>query len=503
MADNSQPAIQKIIEWRQDCTRFAVEALNMTPDPWQKEIFDAYSGLTTTKKRYALKACKAPGKTATEAVTGLHFLALHPFPKVVCTAITGDNLRDNLWAEFRKWMRQSKWIDKAFLWTKERIICREHPEEWWISARKWSKDADPEQQANALAGIHAEYVYFILDEAGGIPDAVAAAAEGGLATGYLTKLLIGGNPTHAAGPLYRACTSERDLWWVKEITGDPDDPNRAPRVNKQWAEEQIHKYGRKSPYVMVNVLGQFPSGATDCVLAIDWIEDALTRYGCPCPLSPRVLGVDVARYGTDLTVVTSRLGQRVDTVWEWSGESTQVTALRIKEIFFDLEYDEVRVDDVGVGGGVTDRLEEEGVNVIPVNVGESPIDDEEAHINLRSELYADLQTVFIDGHIQLCPEMRENTTLIQEGTTLKVEFNDKNKRRIEPKTNFKKRTGRSPNYLDSLMLAFADRVAMLSAGGVGKAQDEYRGHDSPYTHRSRLYMPGSNTRIWTPRGARR
>jgi hypothetical protein len=364
---SDQPAVTKILQWRRDCNLFAREAFGFISDPWQKEIFDAYSGLTTDQDRLCLKACKAPGKTAVEAIAGLHFVALHPFPKVVCTAITGDNLRDNLWAEFKKWMRRSKWMDKAFLWTKERIICKEYPEEWWISARKWSKDADPEQQANALAGIHAEYVMFILDEAGGIPDAVAAAAEGGLATGTLVKLLIGGNPTHAAGPLYRACTSERDLWWVKEITGDPDDPGRAPRVSLKWAREQIHKYGRKSPYVMVNVLGKFPTGATDCVLAIDWLEDAFTRYGGPCDLSPRVLGVDVARYGSDLTVVTSRLGQRVDQVWEWSGESTQVTALRIKEIFFDLEYDEVRVDDVGVGGGVTDRLEEEAISTSAPN----------------------------------------------------------------------------------------------------------------------------------------
>jgi hypothetical protein len=91
---------------------------------------------------------------------------------------------------------------------------------------------------------------------------------------------------------------------------------------------------------------------------------------------------------------------------------------------------------------------------------------------------------------------------MQEGTTLKVEFNDKNKRRIEPKTQYKKRTGRSPNYLDSLMLAYSDRVAKLSAGGAGDTDDEYRGHYNPYA-KQRLYMPGSNSRIWTPRrGAR-
>lgn len=502
MPDPTLPALDKLRAWREDCNLYAREVFNMVPDNWQGDVFDAYSNKTTDKYRIALKACKAPGKTAAEAIMGLHFLTLYPFPKIVCTSITGDNLRDNLWAEFRKWMRRSEWIQRAFVWTKERIFCKEHPEEWWISARKWARDADAEQQANTLAGIHAEYVLFILDEAGGIPDAVAAAAEGGMATGKVVKLIIGGNPTHASGPLYRACTSERDLWWVKEINGDPDNPDRAPRVKIKWAREQIRKYGRKSPYVMVNVLGQFPTGATDCVLAIDWLEDAFNRYGMPCVLTPRILGADIARYGTDLTVITSRIGDRIDHVWEWQGENTQTTALRIKDIFNDLDYDEVRVDDIGVGGGVTDRLEEEGVNVVPVNVGESPIDDEESHINLRSELYGDLQEVFIETPIQINPKIRDETSLVAEGTTLKVEFNDKNKRRIEPKQKFKVRTGRSPNYLDSLMLAHADRVALKSVGGAGGAEGEYRGNYNPYEQRGRLYMPRSNSRIWTPRGAR-
>ena len=69
-----------------------------------------------------------------------------------------------------------------------------------------------------------------------------AAAEAGLSTGTETKILIAGNPTHTDGPLYRACTQERHLYHVTEITGDPDDPMRSPRISVKWAREQIEKY---------------------------------------------------------------------------------------------------------------------------------------------------------------------------------------------------------------------------------------------------------------------
>lgn len=487
-----KPALEQLARWRNDARLFVRECLKCEPDPWQDEVLAAYSGITTDKKRICLKACKGPGKTAAEVFCGLHFLSMFPFPKIAATAITGDNLRDNLWAEFRKFMRRSDWIMREFTWTKERIFCNAYPEEWWISARKWSKDADPEQQANTLAGLHADYLFFILDEAGGIPDSVAAAAEGGLATGKLVKLLIGGNPTHASGPLYRACTSERDLWWIKEITGDPDDPGRAPRVDIQWAREQIRKYGKKSAYVMVNVLGKFPKGAIDSVLSLENFEEAYLRWGMPSAVAPRVLGVDPARFGTDLTCVAHRFGDILEGFDEWQGKSTTWSSKRISELYHDLDYEEVRIDDIGLGGGITDQLMDmkPEINVIPVNVGLAPIDDEDSHVNLRSELYHDLQERFVDTpFIVVNPKIREDTTLVAEGTTLKIQYNDRNKRRIEPKEQYRKRTGRSPNYLDALMLAFSDRVAMKSCGAGGVVVPMNRGNYNPYPNKKRTERP--------------
>ena len=77
---------------------------------------------------------------------------------------------------------------------------------------------------------------------GGIPDAVMASAEAALSSCVEGHIVQAGNPTHLEGPLWRACTSERALWHVTEITADPDDPRRSTRVKPEWAREQIAKY---------------------------------------------------------------------------------------------------------------------------------------------------------------------------------------------------------------------------------------------------------------------
>ena len=140
---------------------------------------------------------------------------------------------------------------------------------------------------------------YVLDEVGGIPDAVSATAEGGLASGIETKLLMAGNPTHLEGPLYRACTTQRHLYFVQEITGDPNDPHRSTRVSKQWAQEQIDSFGADNPWVLVNVFGKFPPASINVLLGPDEVEAAMKRVVLrgDYEFQQKRLGIDVAAQG--------------------------------------------------------------------------------------------------------------------------------------------------------------------------------------------------------------
>src|SRR3569832_102695 len=230
--------MDNIRRWREHPSVFVREVFEATPDPQQDEILEAFPH----SPRIALKGAKGTGKTCPESWLAWNFLMTRPHPKVAATSVSADNLRDNLWTEMAYWRSKSPMLQQVFEWTKERIFARDHPETWWMAARSWSKTADKNQQSATLAGLHANYILFIIDEAGDVPDAVMASAEaalsGGTGEGKEAHILIGGNPTHLEGPLYRACGPERRLWVVFEMTGDPDDPKRSPRVSVEWARSQ-------------------------------------------------------------------------------------------------------------------------------------------------------------------------------------------------------------------------------------------------------------------------
>ena len=380
-----------------------------------------------------------------------NFLITRSSPKVIVTSITWPNLRDNLWAEMGKWYARSPLLQHLFRFGANRITNRQEPKTWFASARSWSRSADPDQQSLTLAGIHAENVLVICDEAGGYPDSVMAALEAALAVGTDLKIVIGGNPTHLSGPLFRACHKERGMWHVTRINADPDSPTRSSRVPRQWALEQIAKYGLESSYVQVNVFGQFPRGATDALIPLSLFDDAFVRYETPegdlaLTTEPRTMGVDIARKGNDESVICFREGDYLVGFESWHGQKTTESTGRIAAAAREFRPDTIYVDDIGVGGGVTDQLEEIPAlkdKIVGVNVSEKARREPELHHNLRSEINLAMQERFRGRMIAINPEVRDTTTLALEGSNLKVKFTSAGRRILESKDDYIARTGSS------------------------------------------------------------
>jgi hypothetical protein len=135
---------------------------------------------------------------------------------------------------------------------------------------------------NALAGLHARYVMWLLDESGAYPDAIMPVCEA-IFAGDPTEAHIvqAGNPTHLSGPLYAACTKARRFWQVIEITADPDDPKRTTRVSVEHARQQIATYGRDNPWVKVRVFGEFPPASLNALIGPDEVSAAMRGYYQP------------------------------------------------------------------------------------------------------------------------------------------------------------------------------------------------------------------------------
>lgn len=475
-------ATDRIRLWREDPVVFVREVLGAEPDAWQVDVLRAF----VSNQRLALKACKGPGKSTVMAWCGWNFLLTRPHPKVVATSITGDNLRDGLWTEFAKWQAKSPLLKHAFAWSAERIVAKDHPETWWASARQWAKGADASQQANTLAGIHADYVLFLVDEAGGIPDGVVAAAEAGLSTGTETKLFLSGNPTHLSGPLYRACTRDRSLYWVKEISGDPDDPNRAPRIDIEWARRQIEQNGRDNPWVLVNVFGKFPPGQSNALLGVEDVTDACRRSISFADVEhePKILGVDVARFGDDRTVFFPRQGRAGMGAKVFRNLNTMEVADQVALSIERWSPDAVFVDQTGVGAGVVDRLQQLGHNVTGVDNGSKALDHRFA--DRRCEMWWKMADWIRSGGC-----LPDDSELISELTAPTYEFDASNKFRLESKKELKKRGLASPDKADALALTFTAPVAPKMFAGLKRAHatTDYDPYATPEKRVETEYQP--------------
>jgi hypothetical protein len=443
-------AVDNIARWWRDPVAFVREVFKVEPDAWQADVLAAFP----KSPRLALKSCKGPGKTAVLAWIGWNFLATRPHPKIAATSITSDNLADGMWTEMAKWRTRSPLLQAAFSWHKTRIESTREPQAWWMSARTWPRSADANTQADTLAGLHADYMLFLLDEAGGIPDAVMAAAEAGLANargggGKEAHIVIAGNPTHLEGPLYRACTSERHLWHVTEITADPDDPKRTPRVSVEWAREQIQKYGRDNPWVLVNVFGKFPPTSLNALLGPDEVRAAMNRQPpMDYPTHPVVLGVDVAREGDDASVIFRRQGR---CSWEPTilrNVNSLHGAGAVASAWRDEKAEACFIDNTGgFGGGWIDQLQVLGFSPVPVHFAGSPNDIRYA--NKRAEMWFTMAQWIKDGGC--LPNVPE---LVAELTTPTYFFKG-DKVQLEDKDQIKERLHRSPDRADALALTFA------------------------------------------------
>src|SRR5688572_23475130 len=375
---------KQILIWRKDPRRFARECIGVTPDKWQDEALRLI-GVPSTR-RMAFKACKGPGKTAVLAWIILWFLFCHPNSKVAATSITEANINTNLWPELYKWMSGSPLLTATFVWTKVRVSRRGAAgANWFAEKRTWPKTGDAQQQADALAGVHADDVLFVLDESGGIPQAVMVTAEAVLANlteameaaGHRAIVVQAGNPTHTSGPLHRACTVERSLWIVITITGDAKDKLRSPRISLKHAEEQIKLWGRDNPWVMVNILGQFPPASINALLGVEEVEAAMSRHYRPDQYehAQKRIGVDVARFGDDRTVIFPRQGLVAFKPDVLRVQRTTAIAARVARAHTLWEPEIIFVDDTGHWGhGVIDNLIVANIPVIPVMYHERSTD---------------------------------------------------------------------------------------------------------------------------------
>jgi len=162
----------------------------------------------------------------------------------------------------------------------------------------------------------------------------------------------------------------------------------------------------------------------------------------------KVAGVDVSRYGDDETVWTLRQGDKVIDIESWIHQDTQYSAGRIGRLIRQHKPIVTNIDVIGVGAGVFDPLKTEGYSVKEINVGEAPL-DKELYVNKRAEYFSQLQTKFEEGTI----DIPDHAKLTSQLSSIRYEYKN-TKLQIESKESARRHGLKSPDFADSLMLAF-------------------------------------------------
>lgn len=412
----------------------------------------AVRGSANPRRRLALKACTGPGKSAELAWIGWHRLACFgdfgEHPKGA--ALSGEgwtNLQDNLWAELSKWQQRSDFLKAAFTWTQRRIYANTAPETWFLAARSYPKDANAEAIGTSLSGLHSRYPFILLDETGQMPVVVGQKAEqiftGGVVDGLIAQA---GNPTSTDGLLYASAAAADTE--VITITADPDDPKRTPRVDADHARAMIKKYGRTNPWVMSTILGLFPETAINTLLSLDDVEKAMAPSFREdvYERAQKRLGVDVARFGLDSTVIFPRQGLRAFNPVEMKGARTHEIAARVAVAKANWKSHVEFVDSTGgYGSGVVDSLLQAGHSPVPVEFAGKAQDPK--FLNARAEIWWRMaewvkRGAWLPPVASLKRAARANVR-VQRG-----------KLQLEPKEAIKKRLGFSPDFADALACTF-------------------------------------------------
>ncbi|AZS15354.1 phage terminase large subunit [Paenibacillus lutimineralis] len=453
-----------------DPNAFVEDILRADPDEWQAAVLHdiAYHPLVSVRSGQGV------GKTSLEAWVVIWFLCCRPNPKVVCTAPTRQQLHDVLWAEVAKWLEGSM-VKNLLKWTKTKIYMIGHEERWFATARTATK---PEN----MQGFHEDYMLFIVDEASGVADPIMEAIDGTL-SGPENKLLMCGNPTRTSGYFYRSHHQNRGDYRTHKVSSR--DSKRTNRKNIERLEKQ---YGKDSDVVRVRVDGEFPRSEPDTFIPLELAEAAVVRevyvkildedtgeWSQPIPDTAEIeIGVDVARFGDDVTVIVPRIGNLVPFIRSYSKKDTMETtgwAINLaKELMakYGRPRCTIKIDDDGVGGGVTDRLrevvreEDLYIDVVDCHNG-GKADDHEHYDNWGTEAWATVRDLLQAGDIQI----PNDEDLIGQLSTRKYTVTSKGRIKLESKKEMKKRGLRSPDRADALVLAFAKTGRIIDPAAAG------------------------------------
>jgi hypothetical protein len=445
---------------------WAREFLNEVGDEVSKRGFDGHTAVDPLQ--FSTASGHGIGKSALTAWLIRWIMDTRPYSKGIVTANTSEQLRTKTWAELAKWhhMGTTKhwWTLNAGGGGSMNMYHNDHRETWRVDAQTCR-----EENSEAFAGLHAAQAtpFYIFDEASAVPDKIFEVREGGLTDGEPMTFDFG-NPTRNTGRFYENMAGRFRHRYVRRHIDSRD----VKITNKKVFENWISDYGIDSDFVKVRVLGQFPSAGELQFIPSEAARACIGLTVAVQPHDPLVMGVDVARFGDDQSVICLRQGRDAESQgWHtFRGMDTMELSARVVEIARDKNPDTVFIDGGGVGGGVVDRCRQLGLNVVEINFGSKAT--QRGYSNLRAQMWGNLKEAIIDGiRLPDNPDLMTDLTGLEYGYTLKNEI------KLESKEAAKSRGVASPDMADALALTYVLPVYPSRLGFSGTQQETTTEYD--------------------------
>ena len=316
-----------------------------------------------------------------------------------------------------------------------------------------------------IQGHHSQHLLAIITEAHGVGDEHYNAL---LRLGP-ELLIVTGNPLTMQGFLHDAFHQNRDLW-VTHTINCLNTPNVRERrvvipglMTYETAEDDKREWGEDSPLYKASVLGEWPTSIEDALLSLNEVMAAVKRDPV-APGLPNVLGLDVARGGADKTVLAHRRGLDAKIPWKVNERDTMVVVGRVVAYFAGWKVQHpadpitrIVVDDVGVGGGVVDRLRELGLPVVSfLSNATRTLSHPERYADAATECWCLMADAIKTGGLvlpndqALIGQLVSRKRQIMSDTRLRIE----SKEAMRPTDLAARSTWRSPDEADAVSMTF-------------------------------------------------
>lgn len=430
------------------------------PYEWQREELAALTAhLKNPTTRYtpfkdAIASGHGIGKTALIAMVINWGMSTCEDCKIVVTAGTGRQLSTKTAPEVAKWTRMAinaHWWDVQA--TSIRVLDPKHQQTWRTDFLTWN-----ETTPDTWSGLHnrGKRIIVIYDEASAIADPIYDATEGAL-TDERTEIiwLVFGNPLRNSGRFYKCFGAQKHRWRNRHL-----DARQVENTNKTQIQAWEDDWGADSDFFRVRVRGEFPRAASTQFISSELVEKARARKLPEASYFrlPKIMAVDVARFGSNESVIGTRQGRMLRILKRFRGVSTDQLAEHVIECVEIEHPDIVVVDGDGVGGGVVDHLVLRGYgkgekNLVYEFHGGVKADDDVKYFNKRSECWGALRDWVATA------QLPDDVDLDQQLTTIEYGFTGRGQIQLEKKDDLVARGEPSPDLADMAAMTFGVKLA--------------------------------------------